>query len=193
MNADFTDRIAANYTAAVVYVRGDERKTGSGSAEHESFESRLPAEVQQQSDTTSGSFEVIEQLRDRIILNVGRGLDFDQHDSVHDQVGVEPPDHLAAETNVQRHFLSHVQSGGSNDDPEGTPVDRFRKPIPELAVYLEEAPDDCAGDFCVRQPGFTRVFHPVDQQQLRHPHTREISISHLFPIAVFAHAREGEG
>src|SRR6476661_534441 len=112
------------------------RRGAGGTTEHQPLDLRLPAEVEQQPNAASGCFEIVEQLRNGIRLDTGRRLDLDQHDTIDKEVGVESSDHLAVEMHVERHFLDRAESGCPNDDPQGAPVDRFREPVPELAVDL---------------------------------------------------------
>src|SRR5262249_15977622 len=104
-----------------------------------------PAEVEQQADRQAGGLEVIQALSDENLVMIPGGLDLDDQDILHDEIGREIADTNPVILHGDRSWLPHPKPGLPDRLRQGVLVDLLRKPGPEGIQDLERTADDRLG------------------------------------------------
>src|SRR5262249_52811933 len=104
------------------------------------------AEVEHQADFKGGGTQVIHYLCAVTGFEPGAGLDFDDHQAVHDDVEDALANCVAAELDDDRHLLLNVEAGLTQRDHHYALTQFFEEAVAELVVRLVIDANDLLGE-----------------------------------------------
>ncbi len=89
-------------------------------------------ECQNQTDFHIGSPQIVQQLRFKCLYDLVCRLEFENDQSIDNQVSMEGAYRHTVKPHWNRNFLLNLEASFSKRDQHGSPVNRLNKPITKL-------------------------------------------------------------